>query len=141
MAHSWFDGHAPTKCVHGSRALSSGCVVAAVKSASDIPLIHNSRPIMVRNDSHAFDLLVLAPVVHGWVLLGEEGKYVRVSKARFDSVSFSSTGIRASLSGTEGESTSVTALQPLAGGSDWLVQVKSATFGKGGRATLAFGGR
>lgn len=51
------------------------------RSAHDIPVVHNTRPIMVANDTHVFDFLELAPVAkNGWVLLGEVGRYVRVSK-------------------------------------------------------------
>ena len=51
------------------------------RSARDIPAFHNIRPIMVANDTRVFDLLELAPVGHnGWVLLGEVGRYVRVSR-------------------------------------------------------------
>ena len=136
VAHSWFTGHAPTVCAHGSRALASGCVVASVKSAADIPAIHTARPIAVQNDTRAFDLLELAPVVHGWALLGEVGKYVRVSRDRFDDVSFSASGIRLSLSGSAGETAAVVALQPLSHG-DWRVQVQTVTFA-GTKASLEF---
>lgn len=51
------------------------------RSAHDIPALHNTRPIMVANDTRVFDLLELAPVSqNGWVLLGEVGRYVRVSR-------------------------------------------------------------
>ena len=106
-----------------------------------MPAIHNTRPIMVQNDTRVFDLWELAPVsLFGWVLLGEVGKYVRVSADRFEEVSFSAAGVTVRLSGSAGETTAVTALQPLAlpGGGDWLVQVRDVTFGKSGKATLAF---
>ena len=138
VAHPWFTGHAPTPCVHGSDALASGCIIAAVRSAEDIPALRTSRPIMVSNDTRAFDLLELAPVVGGWVLLGEVEKYVRVSRDRFETVDFSATGITATLSGSAGESTAVTALAPGKSPRDWSVQVKIVTFGASGKATVVF---
>ena len=49
-------------------------------------------------------LVVAAPVLAGgWALLGEVGKYVRVSRDRFDDVSFSASGIRLRRSGSERE--------------------------------------
>jgi hypothetical protein len=137
VAHPWFTGHAPTPCVHGSKALASGCVSASVKSYEDIPPIHNTRPIMVQNDTRVYDLMELAPVVHGWVLLGEVDRYVRVSSDRFDDITFSTAGIRASLRGSAGETAVVTALQPSQKG-DWVVIVESATFGSTGKATIEF---
>ena len=64
-------------------------------------------------------------------------RYVRVSRDRFDDVSFSAVGIRAVLSGSAGEETAVTALQPVHGGGDWLVQTKTVRF-TGPKATVTF---
>lgn len=156
VAHSWFHGHGPTPCTHGSHAVASGCISKSglIESAADIPPLHNTRPIMVVNDTNAFDLMELAPVAsNGWVLLGEVGRYVRVSKDRFDEIVFPSGegtedgggGIRLTLSGSAGEVTQVTALQPLrrtvarSGSVEWVVQVKEVQF-SGDRATVVFGG-
>jgi hypothetical protein len=168
VAHSWFSGHRPTACVSGSHALSSGCVVARVLSAEDIPPFQNNRPIMVANDTHRFDLMELAPVgLNGWVLLGEVGRYVRVSSDRFDGVSYTDAsatggggGIVVRMSGSEGETTEVTALEPLVvegsssiGGSsssssssasgaqaqeEWVVHVRRVIFDASGKTTLTF---
>eukprot|EP00665_Eupelagonemidae_sp_cell47_P017842 gene17842-biopygen411 len=138
VAHQWFTGHAPTPCVDGSRALASGCVSASVRSARDIPAIHNTRPVMVRNDTRVFDLLELAPVVYGWVLLGEVDRYVPVSNDRFDDITFSAAGIRATVSGSAGETTTVTALEPAKGEDEWVVRVKRATFGETGKVAITF---
>ena len=141
LAHPWFTSQAPTACAQGSSALASGCVLAHVHSASDIPPIHNTRPLAAQNDTHVFDLLELAPVVHGWVLLGEVERYVRVSRDRFDGVDFAPSGIRMQLVGSEGETVALTALQLMAGGKrDWMVLVKRVTFpkGSGGRMEVAF---
>ena len=140
VAHPWFSptAHHPTTCTNGVRALASGCVVAHVRSAVDVPPIHNTRPIMAQNDTHAFDLLELAPVVRGWALLGEVGAYVRVSRGRFERVEFVPTGIRATLLGSEGETVEVAALRP-DGAGDWVVLVKRATFrGDSGKLQIAF---
>jgi hypothetical protein len=93
---------------------------------------------MVQNDTRVYDLLELAPVVHGWVLLGEVDRYVRVSSDRFDDIAFSATGIHTVLSGSAGETTDITALQPISEGGDWIVQVKRVTFGSSGKATIDF---
>ena len=153
VAHEWFTGHGPTPCLNGSQALASGCVAASVRSASDVPALHTTRPIVVANDTRTFDLLQLSPVApNGWVLLGEVGRYVRVSSDRFDAISFPvGGGIKLSLSGSAGETTEVTALKPLhrapndggwggGGGSrEWVVEVKQVTF-SAATATVAFGG-
>jgi len=68
--------------------------------------------------THRFDLLSLAPLVHGWALLEEAGAYVRVSCDRFEAVEFSLMG----LAGADGETIEVTALQPLSGAAEeWTV--------------------
>ena len=133
-----FTGHLPTSCQNGSHALASGCVSAFVKTVEDIPPIHNVRPIMVQNDTRMFDLLELAPVVHGWALLGEVGKYVRVSQDRFDDVAFDASGISMSLSGSVGETVVVTALQWVEVEADWLVLVKEVSFDESRKTTLKF---
>lgn len=69
-----------------------------------------------------------------------------VHSDRFDDVSFpSGGGIRLSMTGSVGETTAVTALQPLfpdgadrGGSADWLVQVKLVTFSSD-TATVVFG--
>ena len=93
---------------------------------------------MVQNDTRMFDLLELAPVVHGWALLGEVGKYVRVSQDRFDDVAFDASGISMSLSGSVGETVVVTALQWVEVEADWLVLVKEASFDESRKTTLKF---
>ena len=63
VAHQWFTaGHRETACVDGSFARAAKCIAAVVASAAEIPALHNTRPIMVQNDTHRFDLLELAPV-------------------------------------------------------------------------------
>ena len=112
---------------------------------------------MVQNDTRRFDLLELAPVsrANGWVLLGEVDRYVRVSNDRFDAVSFAlpstparsdrvSTGggggITVQMRGSVGESTAVTALEPVgtAEKAEWVVHVQRVTFASES-ATLVFG--
>ena len=61
---------------------------------------------------------------------------MRVSRDRFDDVSFSASGIRLSLSGSAGETAAVVALQPLPHG-DWRVLVQNVTFA-GPKASLEF---
>lgn len=143
VLHSWFSGHHPTGCVNGSLAVASGCLAATVASARDIPAIHNTRPIMVENDTHTFDLVMLAPVAsNGWAFLGEVGAYVSVSSDRFDSVHFSASGIIAAVSGAVGETIELVALRPTAfargSSSEWEVLVRSVTVGKSGRVSVTF---
>eukprot|EP00966_Prymnesium_polylepis_P110751 2562012-Prymnesium_polylepis.1 len=93
---------------------------------------------MAQNDTHAFDLLELAPVVRGWALLGEVGAYVRVSRGRFERVEFAPRGIHATLVGSEGETVEVAALRP-DGAGDWVVLVKRVTFrGDSGKLQMTF---
>jgi hypothetical protein len=143
VAHQWFSGHGPTACLHGSKALASRCLSASIRTAKDIPAVHNRRPVMVKNDTRMFDLMLLAPVMHGgWVLLGEVDRYVSVSRDRFEAASFSASGINATLRGAAGETAVVTALQPTAATAasapDWLIHVKSVKFGKSGREVVSF---
>ena len=144
VAHSWFSGLSPTVCANGSLAVASGCVAATVAAAHDIPPLHNTRPVMVANDTHTFDLMVLAPVAPtGWILLGDVGAYVRVSRDRIDAVSFPASGVTANVSGAVGETVELMALKPVAGAGgtaafEWTVQVKRLTFGASGRATVKF---
>jgi hypothetical protein len=137
VAHTWFRQHSPTPCRHGHRALESGCVLASVHSAQDIPALQNVRPIMVFNDTHKFDLMELAPIVNGWVLLGEVDRYVRVSHDRFDAIEWSSSGIRVNISGTIGESLSITALEPASDDGEWLIHVENITL-KSSEASIIF---
>ena len=127
VSRSWFTGHAPTPCANGLSALLSGCITAVIDAAGDIPAIHNTRAIMVQNDTHVFDLMQLSPVVGGWVLLGELERYVPVSADRFDSISASASGLQMSVSGSVGEEMEGTALQPAPRG-DWIVRVQRVSF-------------
>ena len=94
----------------------------------------------MQNDTYLFDLMELAPVVSGWVLLGEVGAYVRVSRVRFEAVSVSLAGLRAGLVGSRGEKVEVTALRPVSSSTpaDWVVMVKSVTIGVSGKAEVVF---
>ena len=58
--------------------------------AKTLVRIVNDRGIAVANDTHAFDLHMIAPVLaNGWVLLGDLERYVSVSSRRFASVAAS----------------------------------------------------
>ena len=104
---------------------------------------------MEQNDTHVFDLLTLSPVLDGgWVLLGELGAYVSVSRDRFERIDVTPSGasLRVSLLGSQGETVDVTALRPVNTSSsevllseDWVVLVKSVTFkGSSGKAEVVF---
>ena len=85
VARRWHAAHRPTACLDGQLAVKSGCLLGpSAVAEADLPRILNDRPVMVANDTHQFDLLQLSPVLeNGWVLLGELGKYVSVSRKRF----------------------------------------------------------
>lgn len=114
VGRRWHQSHWPTPCVHGQPAVSSGCLLGpTISSQEDLPKLLNDRPIMVANDTHKFDLLQLSPVLeNGWVLLGEVGKYVSVSRKRFIQVSTMRGGMRVELQGVPKEETRIVALQP-----------------------------
>ena len=57
VARRWHAGHAPVPCAPAARAVASGCVSGpAIFADAAMPQVKTDRPIMVRNDSHAFDL-------------------------------------------------------------------------------------
>eukprot|EP01051_Picozoa_sp_SAG22_P025413 SAG22_NODE_7516_length_732_cov_1.058452_1_plen_217_part_01 len=78
-------------CTNGSDAVRSGCASSAsVGDGATLATIVNDRGIAVMNDTHAFDLHQLSPVLaNGWVLLGDLQRFVAVSSKRFASVSAS----------------------------------------------------
>ena len=145
VARRWHSEHVSTACNVGEAAVSSGCITGKViRSDHDMPILHTTRPIMVRNDSHRFDLWQLAPVAaNGWVLLGDLTRYVSVSLKRFQSVAFTASGITAIVSGAPGETLLLTALKPADYGEpvtpsatddapvvrEWSVVVQSVSFG------------
>ena len=73
-----------TPCADGARAVASGCITA-VASESTMPLLHTGpvSRVVVKNDTHTFGLWALAPVVNGWVFLGDLARYVPASAKRF----------------------------------------------------------
>ena len=95
---------------------------------------------MVQNDTRAFDLMMLAPVIaDGWVLLGEVGAYVRVSRVRFEEVSMTkglADGISVRLSGAPNEKLTLTALEPTV--DDWLIHMREVTLKADGTAVVDF---
>ncbi|CAJ1359089.1 unnamed protein product [Effrenium voratum] len=128
----WHEAHRPRSCAHLQPAVASGCVGLGV------PRLLNDRPIMVQNDTRRFDLVQFSPIFpNGWVLLGEVGKYVGVSRWRFLDVSAPLGGLELQLAGAVGEEVRVLALQP-SGTREWTILEKQVKF-EGAHATLHFG--
>mmetsp|Transcript_86928 Transcript_86928/g.246464 ORF Transcript_86928/g.246464 Transcript_86928/m.246464 type:complete len:826 (+) Transcript_86928:58-2535(+) len=147
VARRWHRGHAPNTCVHGQGAVASGCLIGrAIRSELDMPQLLNNRSIAVRNDTHVFDLLQLSPIgPNGWVLIGETERYVSVSSKRFESVTFTPSGVSVLVHGAAGEELSITALRPYrdAGSTgsveEWSVIKQQASFTSPRPMRLDFG--
>eukprot|EP00435_Cladocopium_sp_Y103_P075365 s16_g56.t2 len=114
VARRWHAAHRPTACLDGQLAVRSGCLLGpSAVAEADLPRILNDRPVMVANDTHQFDLLQLSPVLeNGWVLLGELGKYVSVSRKRFPRMTATPEGISVEVMGGKNEEIQIVALQP-----------------------------
>eukprot|EP01065_Artemidia_motanka_P035546 TRINITY_DN43453_c0_g1_i1.p1 TRINITY_DN43453_c0_g1~~TRINITY_DN43453_c0_g1_i1.p1 ORF type:complete len:791 (+),score=261.97 TRINITY_DN43453_c0_g1_i1:49-2421(+) len=145
VARNWFTGSGVTQCVHGSGAVSSGCVAGpSITDAAAMPTIHNTRPGAAgQNDTMQFDLLQLVPVMrNGFVLLGDISRYVSVSSKRFSFVEETQNGVRLGVMGQAGEQLTVTVLQPASrtGGAvqEWTVVALPVTIPASGTATVSF---
>lgn len=114
VARRWHAAHRPTACLDGQLAVKSGCLLGpSAVAEADLPRILNDRPVMVANDTHQFDLLQLSPVLeNGWVLLGELGKYVSVSRKRFPRMTVTPEGLSVEALGGRNEEIQIVALQP-----------------------------
>lgn len=105
----------------------------------------------LKGGNHSFEVLSFAPFWGsvggaGWVLLGEIGKFVRVSPVRFTSVSVQAGGgVDVVVEGASGETVSVTFLGPMGNAAngtafpdvlkDFQVVVVDVVFGGGGGST------
>ena len=133
VARRWHAAHRPRACLDGQLAVKSGCVLGpSAVAEADLPRILNDRPVMVANDTHQFDLLQLAPVLeNGWVLLGELGKYVSVSRKRFPRVTATAAGISVEAVGGRREEVQIVALQPKSPSGrimEWTIHEKTLRF-------------
>lgn len=121
----------PARCRPGADAVSTGCVSLA-------PPNRTASSRSAAASDLKFDLFVSSPVLAGgWVLLGEIGKYVSVSEARFASVVATAATLTVQVHGAPAEVVSVTALRAGAGRT-WSVVVRSVTLGAAGTAELRF---
>lgn len=138
VAHRW----GVSVCEPGAAAVRSGCVLqlpALQRIDAVMTTIVNDRGIAMANDTHAFDLHELAPVLEGgWVLLGDLDRYVSVSSKRFLSVGSASAaaGLSMDVVGVADETLYITALRPAArrGSGDiaeWTVVAKEIRFSSG----------
>ena len=134
VVHRW-----GSACANGSDATGSGCASAVPGGAKTLVRIVNDRGIAVANDTHAFDLHMISPVLaNGWVLLGDLERYVSVSSRRFASVAASEGSLSIDVLGVAGETVRLTALRS-AGAGKWSVAVRDAAFASGCRATRVVG--
>jgi hypothetical protein len=120
LAYRLFDEGAG--CLNGTDAVQSGCVQLVTLDTLD-----PSREIFIAPMSSFANVTGgtdFAPQVttvwqacpqSGWFFLGELGKYVALSPARFGTVSCTSFGVSATVEGTPGELVMLTALRPQEG--------------------------
>lgn len=88
------------------------------------------------NGTMYHELVTLAPVVAGFAVLGELGKYVAVSPARFQSVAHTSAGVVMQLAGAAQETIAVTVLVPADGVPAARSKVVEVTFTASGVQTV-----
>ena len=74
---------------------------------------------------------------NGWVVW-EEGKYVSVSRRRFENVDAAGPGLRVRLRGAVGETVKLVALQPRSAEAvaEWTVVRVNAVIGEGGSTAI-----
>ena len=144
------------RCVNGSHAVASGCVLPESALHAGVPMLHDTRPRDRPTDSHSWSLHVGSAVLSsGWVLLGEPDKWVSTSATRFshvtdDSGSGGGSGgdaLTVRVACIAGESLTLIALKPrenaqaaaAAGGSkEWVVREMKVVCGGLGGATVTF---
>jgi hypothetical protein len=125
------------RCADGAPAL--GCGVQSFNGSVGLPLATGTPPdgsAKQKGGYHAFEISSLSPLystAHGWALIGEVDKFVRVSPVRFSAV-MQGTGAAAIVTWVEGapnETVSVSWLAPGASGglSDAFIRVVPITFG------------
>jgi len=145
IARCWHHEHAPSSCTSGSVAPSVDCDINVIESEADMPWLLNTRPIMVANDTHVFDLMQFAPIGNnGWVFLGDLTRYVSVTKRRFRQVLFTEAGMRITVEGVAGETLVLTALQPVVPTKhnkkkSWVSVIGKLVFSKSEEQIINFG--
>jgi hypothetical protein len=110
VAAPWARGFAATAAACAAGAPAAGCVAPFAPGA---PLTLRTG-VPAANYTHAFELLSLAPLfASGWALVGELGKVVRVSPARFAwAAEAAGGGLRFGVAGAPGEAVEVAVVAP-----------------------------
>jgi hypothetical protein len=132
------DWHLSSACVHGQDAFTSGCIGAYVSPQAPV-VYHMDSGMSWPFGTHTTQLLTATVASNGtWVLLGELGKFVTVSSARFRGLSITAAGLTVTVVGGPGEAVHVTALQPSGtpSGASWAVVTTDVLLGAEGRCTL-----
>ena len=113
VAVPWAQGFSAVASACAAGAPASGCLTPF--SAATPLALHTGVP--EHNYTHAFELWSLAPRYEsGWGLVGELGKVVRVSPARFAFVAPSGDGLTFGVVGAAGEAVHVSVLAPAGAG-------------------------
>ena len=109
VAAPWARGFAATAAACAAGAPAAACL-APFAAATPLPL-HTGVP--PANYTHDFELWSLSPrYASGWAVVGELGKVVRVSPARFAYIQAGPEGLQFEVLGAEGEVVVVSVLAP-----------------------------
>ena len=109
VAAPWARGFAASAAACAQGAPAAGCV-APFSAAEPLPIFTGAPQL---NYTHDFELYSLAPLyANGWALVGELGKVVRVSPARFAFAAPAGAGFEFGVLGAAGEAVAVAVLAP-----------------------------
>ena len=125
IALSWSLGYDIIDSVCGDSMPLSGCA-QTFSQQQPLDLITGVPPV---NYTHFHELWSISPVFSsGFSLIGELGKFVRVSSSRFSNIVPTSSGFSFSVTGSEGESLSIAVAAPPAssGGTSIIRRVQVA---------------
>jgi hypothetical protein len=147
MAYRRFDEGAG--CLNGADAVQSGCIqLVTLDTLDPFREVFTTPKSSFANATGGTDFAPQVTTVwqacpqSGWFFLGELGKYVALSPARFSTVSCTSFGVSATVEGTAGELVVLTALQPQQGSLDdghgLRVITREVIIPRGGAATVLF---
>ena len=113
VAAPWARGFAASASACAPGAPAAACL-APFSAAAPLPLYTGVPP---HNYTHNFELWSLSPLfASGWAVVGELGKVVRVSPARFAYIAGGGGGLEFGVLGAAGEAVTVSVLAPPAAG-------------------------
>lgn len=98
-----------SRCKDGELASSCTHRAVAAQTASNRTLFEIGDPSLQVFDPR---LVTVVPIQAGFALLGEEDKYVSLSRQRFSNIDVSNSSLRVMVTGAEGEDVAVTCLVP-----------------------------